>query len=237
MEGRRSGNYEQSIWDDDYVQSISSPYVGKEYLELAENLKEKMRIIISEMEDQPDRLELIDNLQRLDVSYHFQDEIKKILDHIHLNTNKDYDNQNEKDLYSTALKFRILRQNGYQVPQAAFKFKSVLPFSPRPGCGLVKFPSPAIFVRGAFITIGAGHGVAKDDTPPVPAAQVPDQTILSPPLAPMPPKNKENEVIESTDEAAGQKRKAPEAGKKLMKDACKTRRVEKSCRTLLNPTE
>ncbi|KAL2495305.1 Monoterpene synthase [Forsythia ovata] len=117
MEGRRSGNYEQSIWDDDYVQSISTPYVGKEYLELAENLKEKMRIIISEMEDQPDQLGLIDNLQRLDVSYHFQDEIKKILDHIHLITNKDYDNQNEKDMYSTALKFRILRQNGYQVPQ------------------------------------------------------------------------------------------------------------------------
>ncbi|KAL2495304.1 cineole-1 [Forsythia ovata] len=119
MEGRRSGNYEQSIWDDDYVQSITTPYVGKEYLELAENLKEKMRIIISEMEDQPDQLELIDNLQRLDVSYHFQDEIKKILDHIHP-TNKDYDNQNEKDLYSTALKFRILRQNGYQVPQEVF---------------------------------------------------------------------------------------------------------------------
>ncbi|KAL2475542.1 cineole-1 [Abeliophyllum distichum] len=117
MEGRRSGNYEQSIWDDDYVQSITSPYVGKEYLELAENLKEKMRIIISEMEDQPDQLELIDNLQRLDISYQFQDEIKKILDHIHL-TNKDYDNQNEKDLYSTALKFRILRQNGYHVPSS-----------------------------------------------------------------------------------------------------------------------
>ncbi|CAA2956513.1 Exo-alpha-bergamotene synthase [Olea europaea subsp. europaea] len=28
MEARRSGNFEQSVWNDDYVQSISTPYVG-----------------------------------------------------------------------------------------------------------------------------------------------------------------------------------------------------------------
>ncbi|XP_022877996.1 trans-alpha-bergamotene synthase-like isoform X2 [Olea europaea var. sylvestris] len=119
MEARRSGNYQTSIWDDNYVQSISSPYVGKEYLELAENLKEKTRIIINETEGELDQLELIDNLQRLDVSYHFQDEIKKLLEHTYLNSTG-HNNENEKDLYSMALKFRLLRQHGYRVPQEVF---------------------------------------------------------------------------------------------------------------------
>ena len=55
------------------------------------------------------QLELIDNLHRLGVSYHFEDEIKRTLDRIHnKNTNK--------SLYATALKFRILRQYGYNTP-------------------------------------------------------------------------------------------------------------------------
>lgn len=85
-------------------------------MQLVENLKEKIRIIINETEDVLHQLELIDNLQRFDVCYHFKDEIKKILEDIYL-TNKDSNNQNEKDLYSTALKFRLLRQHGYHVPQ------------------------------------------------------------------------------------------------------------------------
>ncbi|CAI9756570.1 unnamed protein product [Fraxinus pennsylvanica] len=120
MEARRSGNYEPSIWNDDYLQSLSNPYVGKEYLELAENLKEKMRIIINEMEDELDQLELIDSLQRLDVSYHFRDEIKKLLEQTYQNSTTGQNNENEKNLYSTALKFRLLRQHGYQVPQEVF---------------------------------------------------------------------------------------------------------------------
>ncbi|CAA2934310.1 trans-alpha-bergamotene synthase-like [Olea europaea subsp. europaea] len=119
MEARRSGNYEPSVWNDDFVQSIFTPYAGKEHMQLVENLKEKIRIIINETEDVLHQLELIDNLQRFDVCYHFKDEIKKILEDIYL-TNKDSNNQNEKDLYSTALKFRLLRQHGYHVPQEVF---------------------------------------------------------------------------------------------------------------------
>lgn len=77
-------------------------------MKLTENLKEKMRLVINETEDELDQLKLIDNLQRLDVCYNFQDEIKKILEHIYL-TNKYCDNKNQKDSYSTALKFRLLR--------------------------------------------------------------------------------------------------------------------------------
>ncbi|KAL2489716.1 hypothetical protein Fot_43008 [Forsythia ovata] len=44
-------------------------------------------------------------------------------------------------------------------------------------------------------------------------------------------------ITEGTDEALGQKRKAPEDGERLSKDASKTRRTKEVCRTSLNPTK
>uniref|UniRef100_A0A1W7HBW9 Putative trans-alpha-bergamotene synthase n=1 Tax=Scoparia dulcis TaxID=107240 RepID=A0A1W7HBW9_SCODU len=120
MEGRRSGNYSSSIWDDDYVQSLSSPYSAKRYLEQAEELKDQVTIIMKATEDQMDQLELIDILQRLDIAYYFQDEIGKMLEKIYLTEHcNDYSTMG-KDLYPVSLKFRLLRQNGYQVPQEVF---------------------------------------------------------------------------------------------------------------------
>lgn len=55
------------------------------------------------------RIELINDLQRLGVGYLFEEEIRTVLDSIW--TGKDI--EFEKDLYATALYFRILRQNGY----------------------------------------------------------------------------------------------------------------------------
>ncbi|KAK6124032.1 hypothetical protein DH2020_042248 [Rehmannia glutinosa] len=121
MEARRSGNYEASIWDDDYVQSLTTPYMVK--------------IIIDKTEDQLDQLELIDNLQKLDISNHFEDGIRKILETIYYQTVKYEDKHMEKDLHVTALQFRLLRQHGYHVPQEVFcsfldeagNFKASLP--------------------------------------------------------------------------------------------------------------
>ncbi|KAK4399003.1 Trans-alpha-bergamotene synthase [Sesamum angolense] len=98
MGARRSGNYESSIWDDDYVQSLTSPYTAKEYVEQAEKLRRPVKMIIDEMEDLLDQLELIDNLQRLDISNHFQDRIEKILDSIYRTVECD-DKHKERDLF------------------------------------------------------------------------------------------------------------------------------------------
>ncbi|KAI3456385.1 hypothetical protein Pfo_013048 [Paulownia fortunei] len=92
---------------------------AKEYVEQAEKLKRQVKIIIDEMEDQLDQLELIDNLQRLDISNHFEDGIQKILDSIYLAV-QCHDKHMEKDLCVTALQFRLLRQHGYLVPQEVF---------------------------------------------------------------------------------------------------------------------
>ncbi|GFP96002.1 trans-alpha-bergamotene synthase [Phtheirospermum japonicum] len=117
---RRSGNYESTIWDDNYVQSLTTPYTGQEYVEQAEKLKMEVKRIIDKTENELDQLELIDNLQRLCISNYFEDEVKKILETIY-QTVKNQDKQMEsKDLHFTALRFRLLRQHGYPVPQEAF---------------------------------------------------------------------------------------------------------------------
>ncbi|CAL5431403.1 unnamed protein product [Camellia sinensis] len=116
---RRSANYQPPIWDYDYVQSLNSKYVGDAYEKRAAKLKEDVKIILEKVadEDPLDALEMVDDLQRLGVFYHFKDEIERVLERIY-NMN---DKCNNEDLHATALKFRLLRQHGYNVPQDVFK--------------------------------------------------------------------------------------------------------------------
>ena len=74
-------------------------------------LKEKVRMMFNKMENEIDQLEFIDVSQRLGVAYQFNDEIRNILDNI-------YNSQTSKlknNLYATSLKFRLLRQHGYNI--------------------------------------------------------------------------------------------------------------------------
>nr|AIS39008.1 terpene synthase 7 [Salvia miltiorrhiza] len=114
-EVRRSANLGASIWDDDYIQSLASLYTGEKYVAEAEKLKNLVKIMIDETEDELDQLELIDSLQRLGLCNHFEDRIAKKLDSIY-----EAEKCMEEDLHVTALKFRLLRQHGYHVPQEVF---------------------------------------------------------------------------------------------------------------------
>ncbi|KAK0579342.1 hypothetical protein LWI29_024861 [Acer saccharum] len=116
---RRSANYKPSIWDDDYLQSLTNVYTGEVYTRRAELLKEKVRDMIGHVSEPLDRLELIDALQRLGLAYHFEAEIKKALQNVY--NNRDDDRSWKKDnLYATSLEFRLFRQHGYDVPQEVF---------------------------------------------------------------------------------------------------------------------
>jgi (-)-alpha-terpineol synthase len=66
--------------------------------------------------DPLERLELIDILQRLGISYHFDDEIQRTLEGIH-NANHGGKLCNKESIYAAALEFRLLRQHGYNVSQ------------------------------------------------------------------------------------------------------------------------
>ena len=84
------------------------------YARQLEKLKEQVRAMLQQDDKVVDfdplhQLELIDNLHRLGVSYHCEDEIKRTLERI-------YNKNSDKRLYTVALKFRILRQYGYDTP-------------------------------------------------------------------------------------------------------------------------
>ncbi|TYI32154.1 hypothetical protein ES332_A04G039100v1 [Gossypium tomentosum] len=117
---RRSANYHRPIWDYDYVQSLRDDFVQDEsYNERASKLQEEVRMMLGNMVDSLEKLELIDTLQKLGLSYHFQAEINNTLKNI--STDRTGTVAWKKDnLYATALEFRLLRQHGYKVDQDVF---------------------------------------------------------------------------------------------------------------------
>ncbi|XP_060963578.1 terpene synthase 10-like isoform X1 [Cannabis sativa] len=119
---RRSANYQPPLWHFDYVQSLSTPFKEGAYAKRVEKVKEEVRVMVKRAreEEKPlSQLELIDVLQRLGISYHFEDEINDILKYIYNNNNNVY-NTNKNNVYANSLEFRLLRQHGYPVSQEIF---------------------------------------------------------------------------------------------------------------------
>ncbi|XP_075650034.1 myrcene synthase, chloroplastic-like [Castanea sativa] len=119
---RRSANYQPSNWHYDFIQSLRNEYTGESCTRQNNMLKEQVRMMLHKVVDPLEQLELIDILQRLGISYHFEGEIKRILEGIYNNIDhgSDTDTWKTKNLYATALKFRLLRQHGYIVSQEVF---------------------------------------------------------------------------------------------------------------------
>nr|AID55338.1 terpene synthase [Actinidia arguta] len=116
---RRSAFYQPSIWDYNYVQSLSSKYAGDMYVKWAAMLKEDVKRMLDQVVDPLDGLGIIDDLQRLGVFYHFEDEIKRILESTYNHINEGWNT--DEDLQATSLKFRLLRQHGYTISEDVFK--------------------------------------------------------------------------------------------------------------------
>ncbi|XP_054810947.1 (-)-germacrene D synthase-like [Prosopis cineraria] len=125
---RHLADYHPSLWNDYFLQYASeSLEVDEEMGKQVETVKEEVRkMLISPME-KPfiTKLELIDSIQRLGLSYHFEHEIDGLLHQIH-NAYVE-DNQiltHTEDLNSLALLFKLLRQQGYPISPDVFnKFK------------------------------------------------------------------------------------------------------------------
>ncbi|KAL8149550.1 hypothetical protein AgCh_006524 [Apium graveolens] len=115
---RRSANYKPCLWDNNFLQSLKTEYTGEAIDARASQLKEEVRMIFNNMVELLDQLELIDQLQRLGLDYHFHDEINRTLKNIH----SGLENESwEKDLHATALEFRLLRQHGHYISPEGFK--------------------------------------------------------------------------------------------------------------------
>nr|BBE38103.1 beta-cubebene synthase [Aralia elata] len=132
---RRSVNYHPSIWGDQFLTYNSSDLAKtdantKEHIQ---QLKEEVKKMLAEAT--PNQLlNLIDDIQRLGVAYHFETEIDAALQR----TNVIFQ-ENDDDLHTVSLCFRLLRQHGYNVSSDVFrkfkdnngKFKECLISDPR----------------------------------------------------------------------------------------------------------
>ncbi|KAL5802256.1 hypothetical protein ACOSQ4_030561 [Xanthoceras sorbifolium] len=89
-----------------------------------EELKDKVEeMLMAPINDPVEKVNLINSLSRLGVSYYFRAEIEEHLTHI-FEAQPSLLNDNDYDLYTTALLFRVLRQHGYKVSSSTFnKFK------------------------------------------------------------------------------------------------------------------
>ncbi|KAF3487177.1 hypothetical protein F2Q69_00055780 [Brassica cretica] len=120
---RRSGNYQPSPWDHSYLLSINNKYAKDQEKVIArDSLKEKVRKMLgAETRSRLEQLELIDDLQKLGISYHFEVEINNILMEFHHQNGRSirkYDK--EEDLHATSLEIRLLRQHGFHVSEASY---------------------------------------------------------------------------------------------------------------------
>ncbi|CAL1385351.1 unnamed protein product [Linum trigynum] len=122
-----AADYHPTLWvDDDFLTLKSEDDVIDASIvhELQhEELKEEVRkMLTATASDQAQKLQLIDAVQRLGVSYHFEGEIEAEL--LNLMMASAISDSVANDLNSAALWFRLLRQQGFQVsPDILEKFK------------------------------------------------------------------------------------------------------------------
>ncbi|XP_050369625.1 (-)-germacrene D synthase-like [Argentina anserina] len=120
---RRSANFHPSIWGDrflSYNNIAETNMKGEQHVQQLKEEVKRMLIMTLPVETGLEKLELIDDIERLGVSYHFEYEIDQTMQQIHDNVNGYCDG----DLHTCALRFRLLRQHGYNVSCDMFnKFK------------------------------------------------------------------------------------------------------------------
>ncbi|KAJ4969137.1 hypothetical protein NE237_015838 [Protea cynaroides] len=109
----KSIDFHPSIWGDHFITNAPSDKMYDGCIEQAEKLKEEVRRkLVGDANGSLKKLSLIDSVQRFGVAYHFEEEIEKALEMIH-DASYGFDDNN---LYTVALRFRLLRQQGYNVP-------------------------------------------------------------------------------------------------------------------------
>ncbi|XP_038903601.1 (+)-gamma-cadinene synthase-like [Benincasa hispida] len=115
---RSIANFHPSIWTDHFLSVTfdDALKVDNEMKEQAENLKEEIRMMVVVSVKNPlEKLKLVDSIQRLGVSYHFENEIDQILEHLYISYSTLLNKDRDEDLHIIVLLFRLLRQQGYRI--------------------------------------------------------------------------------------------------------------------------
>ncbi|XP_042410634.1 beta-eudesmol synthase-like [Zingiber officinale] len=118
---RKSTKYHPSVWGDYFIRNSSLNLLEEStqrMRERVEELKVQVKSMFKETSDILQIMNLIDSIQLLRLDYHFENEIDDALRLIFEVDDKNY------GLYETSLRFRLLRQRGYNVSTDTFnKFK------------------------------------------------------------------------------------------------------------------
>ncbi|KAI4334064.1 hypothetical protein L6164_018801 [Bauhinia variegata] len=116
---RNSANYKPTLWTYDFLQSLKNDYADVKHNDTVTKLREDVRRIIKDEKGVGSfaKLELIDDIQRLGLSYHFEKEIAEAL-HSYVSFQRCH---GTTSLHEAALTFRLLRQHGYDVSQDIFE--------------------------------------------------------------------------------------------------------------------
>ncbi|KAF5182448.1 (-)-germacrene D synthase [Thalictrum thalictroides] len=119
-----TGNFHPSVWDDHIFSSSTSNLKQDTF----EELKKEVKSILSLASNDPvQELDLIDQIQRLGVAYHFEPEIEGALRRLYnddidqLLDSNIIDSISSEHLHAVSLRFRLLRQAGYYVSPDVFK--------------------------------------------------------------------------------------------------------------------
>ncbi|XVF77857.1 hypothetical protein PTKIN_Ptkin14bG0080900 [Pterospermum kingtungense] len=111
---RRSAGHLPSVWDGEVIESLTTPYSFQSHGGRFEELKRAAKELLATTKEHCDQLNLINTIQRLGVANHFEQDIKD-------NLTKLVDANIYGDLYTVALLFRLLRQNGFFISTDVFK--------------------------------------------------------------------------------------------------------------------
>nr|QNV48476.1 linalool synthase [Ficus carica] len=107
-------------WNITPFENLKDQYLSK-YPSYNEDV-DVLRHVISEAgKDPSEGLKVVDAIQRLGIDYLFEEEIEEILQNQYILFDHYSDKEQNEDLCDAALRFRLLRQQGYYVPADVFK--------------------------------------------------------------------------------------------------------------------
>ncbi|KAJ8636402.1 hypothetical protein MRB53_010669 [Persea americana] len=114
----RPSPFHPSVWGDFFISHTEDHKKIDAWTRKVRELKEEVKKMLIRAKGSVEEMIMIDEIQRLGVAYHFEKKINYALEHIY-DANVDYD-----DLKIVALRFRLLRQEGYNASSDVFnKFK------------------------------------------------------------------------------------------------------------------
>ncbi|KAM3201074.1 hypothetical protein P3L10_033437 [Capsicum annuum] len=119
---RPVANFSPSLWGDSFLSFSINTHVAQKHAQEIEPLKEQTRsMLLATGKKLEETLNLIDVIERFGIAYHFEKEINEILDRIYNeNSSLEGDDNNNDDLCTCALQFRLLRQHGYKISLKIF---------------------------------------------------------------------------------------------------------------------